>query len=238
METLKNTKVGKIVAQNFRTARVFSAYGIDFCCRGGITLEQACQNHQVDVEKIALDLQKEWEIADEFQYEKFNLPELITHIIGVHHKYVKDNMPVLMGYLNKVSSVHGERHPELHDIRQIFSEIANELSAHLQKEEMVLFPYIQAISENPNTPPPMFGHIQNPIQMMQNEHESAGDQLQQIAQLSNNYTPPADACQTYRVAFAMLEAFEKDLHLHIHLENNILFPKAIQVFEKMEFSLA
>jgi len=231
METLKNTKVGKIVAQNFRTAKIFTNYGIDFCCRGGISLEQACQNHQVDVEKIATDLIKAVQIPDDFQYNQMNASQLVEHIVSVHHKYVTENIPVLMAYLAKVSNVHGERHPELKEINTIFIEIANELREHLKKEEMILFPYIVQLDKEKSATGAFFGHIQNPIAMMEHEHETVGDLFAKIAQLTNHYVVPADACQTYRVSFSMLDAFEKDLHLHIHLENNLLFPIAKQLYE-------
>ncbi|HUF09172.1 MAG TPA: hemerythrin domain-containing protein [Rhodothermales bacterium] len=167
----------------------------------------------------------------EVDFESMSPPELIAHIVKVHHAYVETTIPVLRAYLSKLSSVHGERHPELHQIRYLFDETAGALTAHMKKEEFILFPFINRMFRSTEpVPEPHFGHIDNPISMMEHEHAMEGKRFAQIAALSEDYTPPPDGCQTYRVAFAVLDEFEKDLHKHIHLENNILSPKARRAY--------
>jgi regulator of cell morphogenesis and NO signaling len=234
IQELENKKVGGIVAENFKTAQVFTKYGIDFCCKGGISLKQACDNKGVDINQVTQDLQKAAILPEETHYVDFGLSQLIDHIINNHHHYVENTFPVLNVYLQKLAKVHGERHPELHEIKDEFLKASEALVSHMRKEELVLFPYIKAMEEARNNHYPLsaphFGHIDNPIHMMEEEHDTEGERFRKISALSNVYTPPADGCQTYKVAFAMLQEFEEDLHTHIHLENNILFPKAIELF--------
>ncbi len=237
MENLATTKVSKIVAQNYQTAKVFTTYGIDFCCNGGIALADACRDKRVNVQHVIDQVNEMLKTADVLDFGTMSLPDLIKHIVNVHHTYVTDTIPVLEAYLTKLSVVHGERHPELHQIKALFHETAGALTAHMKKEEFILFPYINAMcSAQENDYPlsePHFGHIDNPIAMMEHEHSTEGDRFREIAALTNGYTAPADGCQTYRVAFAVLDEFEKDLHKHIHLENNILFPKAKTLFTEL-----
>lgn len=238
MQDLANTKVSKIVAKNFKTAKVFSAYGIDFCCNGGIPLSEACEQKSIDLQQVVDQLQVALAEPQSVDYLSMNMSDLADHIVTVHHGYVNQTMPILRAYLDKLSRVHGERHPELHQIRQLFEETVGNLTMHMKKEELILFPYIQTMNTAQHNghelPKPHFGHINNPIHMMQEEHETEGARLREIAQLTNNYTCPSDGCQTYRVAFAVLDEFEKDLHTHIHLENNILFPRALELFAQMQ----
>jgi regulator of cell morphogenesis and NO signaling len=146
---------------------------------------------------------------------------------------VEEKLPILKQYLHKLCQVHGERHPELFEINEEFSQSAGELAAHMKKEEFILFPHIRKMvmtrKDKTQLDVPNFGTVQNPVQMMMDEHTTEGDRFEKIAMLSNKYTPPADGCNTYRVTYALLNEFEEDLHLHIHLENNILFPKAIEM---------
>jgi regulator of cell morphogenesis and NO signaling len=233
-QLMTQKKVGGIVASNFKTAKVFTSYGIDFCCKGGISLEEACANKGVDMDQVLKELAKASKIPEEVVYASLSPSELITHIINNHHQYVENTLPILTSYLQKLATVHGERHPEILEIRDEFQAAAEALSQHMRKEELILFPYIKAMEEarNNNFPlsVPHFGHINNPIQMMEEEHDTEGERFRTISKLSSNYNPPADGCQTYKVAFAMLKEFEEDLHTHIHLENNILFPAAISLF--------
>lgn len=237
MENLATTKVSKIVAQNYQTAKVFTAYGIDFCCNGAIPLADACREKKVDVQQVIDQVKDMLKTTDTVDFNALSLPSLIKHIVNVHHKYVADTLPVLEAHLTKLAVVHGQRHPELNKIKGLFHETAGALTAHMKKEEFILFPYINAMcSATENKYPlaePHFGHINNPISMMEHEHSTEGDRFGEIAALSNNYTSPADGCQTYSVAFAVLDEFEKDLHKHIHLENNILFPKAKKIFRQL-----
>lgn len=237
MNEIAEKKVGSIVAENFRTAKIFTDYGIDFCCKGGIKLSDACEKKGVNVEEISALLEQIVKQKDETHYQDFGMTDLVDHIVGVHHKYVETTIPALKFYLDKIAKVHGDNHPELLVIRDEFFNTADALTAHMKKEEFILFPYIKAMEAarigNFPLSPAHFGDIENPIAMMEEEHETEGDRFRKISELSNNYTPPADACQTYKVAFAMLQEFENDLHTHIHLENNILFPEAKEAFSSM-----
>lgn len=237
METLINTKVSKIVAQNYKTASVFTRYGIDFCCNGGIPLKKACEDKQLDPTKVVDEVQAALGIPEETDYNQLSLTQLVNHIVSKHHSYVEATIPVLQAYLSKLCKVHGERHPELFEINQLFDGAAGALTAHMKKEEFILFPFIKSLEEASNKGYPLsephFGHIDNPIHMMEEEHSTEGERFREIARLSNNYQAPADGCQTYQVAYAVLSEFEQDLHLHIHLENNVLFPKSQELFRKL-----
>jgi regulator of cell morphogenesis and NO signaling len=235
MENLAEKKVGRIVADNFRTAQVFSQYGIDFCCKGGITLQAACELNGASVDSVLNDLEKTMTSPEEVHFKDFGMTDLIEYIVNMHHRYVEKTIPALKAYLQKLEHVHGDRHPELFEIRRLFFEAADALTVHMKKEELILFPYIKAMEEAYKSHFPLskphFGHIENPIHMMEDDHSAEGERFRIISELSHGYTPPRDGCQTYRVAFAMLEEFEYDLHTHIHLENNILFPKALEAFD-------
>lgn len=237
MDQLAEKKVGRIVADNFRTAKVFTEYGIDFCCKGGVNLSEACETRGLSTEKVIEELVQVFQTADSTDYLGMGMGELVDHILKVHHKYVEDTIPALKVYLDKINRVHGDRHPELEEVKTQFFAAADALTVHMKKEEFILFPYIKAMEDAIRNDYPLsvphFGHIDNPIAMMEEEHDTEGERFRKISALTDKYTPPADACQTYRVAFAMLEEFENDLHTHIHLENNILFPVAQQVFEKI-----
>lgn len=234
MSTLTNQNVSQIVASNYQTAKVFSRYGIDFCCKGGIPLSKACLDKDINITEIIEALEDAMRLTNADEPSHTDLVVLIEHIETVHHKYVKETIRVLQPYLNKVQIVHSDRHPELNIIVDEFSQCAQELSAHMMKEELVLFPYIKAMYESKKKgfvlAKPHFGHVDNPIRMMEHEHVTEGERFQRIAELTDGYTPPKDACQTYRVAFSMLKEFEADLHRHIHLENNVLFTAARQLF--------
>lgn len=237
MKNLATTKVGKIVAQNFKTAKVFTDHSIDFCCNGGISLNQACENQKVDLNAIIDELKAALAIPGMDNYGVMCMDELVDYIENIHHTYVRNTMPALLTYLKKIAQVHGEEHPELLVVRDLFEQSAKELISHMQKEEQVLFPYIKAMANAEKAKfslsAPHFGNVKNPITVMEQEHQNEGDRFKKIAALTNQYTTPKDGCQTYRVAFSMLQEFEQDLHKHIHLENNILFPKAMKAFESI-----
>jgi len=200
-------------------------------------LAQACEQHQVDLDKITKEIEAALTLPETENFRAMPMEQLADYIEKTHHTYVRNTMPALMTYLEKAARVHGERHPELLEVRDLFEQSALELNQHMMKEEQILFPYIKAMSASfKNGYPlsaPHFGHLKNPIAMMEAEHEQEGDRFKKIAMLTNNYVPPKDACQTYRVAFSMLQEFEADLHKHIHLENNILFPSVIVSFEQV-----
>ncbi len=224
--------IGDFVAENFRTAEVFKKYHIDFCCKGGRTVEEACDNKKVSPEQIYQELE---EIAnrksEDIDFNSWPLDLLADYVEKTHHKYVEEKSAMLIPYLNKLCKVHGERHPELFEINELFIGSAQDLAAHMKKEELILFPFIKQMVEakkNCETlPVPRFGTVENPVAMMKHEHEAEGERFVKIAELTNDYEFPDDACGTYQVTYKMLEDFQNDLHKHIHLENNILFPKAI-----------
>lgn len=228
-----NEIVADLVTENYKTAEVFKKHGIDFCCGGRISINEACENAGVDIAQLeqelaAINLKNKNGSLD---FNEMPLDELIDHIIEVHHGYVAENIPLLLEFTQKIAEVHGETNPELKNIFELFYGVAGELQQHMMKEERILFPYLKCMV-NPEKYQNAagcghFASVQHPINMMEHEHESAGEALRQIRALSDNFTLPAHACNTYRVTFEKLQEFEDDLHRHIHLENNILFPKAI-----------
>ncbi|MBK8567437.1 MAG: iron-sulfur cluster repair di-iron protein [Saprospiraceae bacterium] len=223
--------IGEIVAADYRTATVFKAHGIDFCCKGGRSVSEVCESKNLDPQ-VLLEAVRQAAASTEqpsADYHRWPLDLLADYVEKKHHRYVATKSPELMQYLNKLCKVHGERHPELFDIRDEFASMASELASHMQKEELVLFPFVRKLATEQQPAPPPFGTVQNPIRMMMHEHSVEGDRLARITELTSGYTAPADGCTTYRVAFAMLREFEEDLHHHIHLENNIMFPRAIQL---------
>ena len=234
MIILESKTVAETVTENIKTADVFKKYGIDFCCGGGISIEKVCANKKIDVSFLLKDLEAvDSTVSRAYNYDAWELDFLIDHIINVHHSYVLESMPILLEYVAKVAKVHGHHYTEVIKINELVLEVAKELIVHLEKEEVILFPFVkqltQAKKEGNQAPKPHFGTVGNPIQMMEQEHENAGDIFKEIATLSNNYTPPKEACNTFRALYAKLDEFEQDLHQHIHLENNILFPKAIKL---------
>mgnify|MGYP003586661795 FL=1 len=224
--------IGDFVAENFRTAEVFKKYNIDFCCKGGRTVEEACDKKKVSPEEIYRELE---EVAnrksEDIDFNSWPLDLLADYVEKTHHRYVEEKSAMLIPYLNKLCKVHGERHPELFEINELFIGSAQDLAAHMKKEELILFPFIKQMVEAKKNgeplPAPRFGTVENPVAMMKHEHEAEGERFVKIAELTNNYEFPDDACGTYQVTYRMLEDFQNDLHKHIHLENNILFPKAI-----------
>lgn len=230
MITKENT-VAEIVSQNIKTADVFKKNGIDFCCGGGISLEKVCSKLDINFTTLKQELEQVNNSSQKVvDYNNWELSFLIDHIINIHHVYVSDAIKIIYQYANKVAKVHGHHYKEVVEINDLFLEVANELTFHMQKEEKVLFPYIKKLvaaeNENSSLEIPHFGSVKNPISMMEEEHENAGDIFKKIAKLSNNYTPPEEACNTFKALYAKLQEFEEDLHQHIHLENNILHPKA------------
>lgn len=236
---LKERTVGQIVTEDYRSAQVFRNFGLDFCCGGNMTIEEACTKKEIDPQKVREALRSLDEKNGEKQhnYNEWSLDFLVDYIVNNHHKYTRSKLPEIGIYAKKVAKVHGERHEELKEIYYEFTMLHTEIFNHLDKEERILFPYIKKLveaeksGEQPDTPE--FGMAANPISMMEEEHDEAGTSMAKIRKLSNDFTPPEDACTTYRVLFENLEGFEKDLHKHVHLENNILFPKALELEKKL-----
>lgn len=238
IQTIKSNEVaptiGEMVAEDYRKAEVFARFGIDFCCGGKDPLVETCIKKGIDMNEVELALKKLEEKVQQaisHDYTSWDLDFLADFIVNTHHKYVEAALPHLDELSTKVANVHGSEHPEVLEIAALYRAIADELRMHMQKEENILFPFIKQMAEakrnNTSCKPAPFGSIKNPINMMELEHESAGGNMQSINELSNGYTLPAEACNTFKVLYASLEEFEKDLHRHIHLENHILFPKAI-----------
>lgn len=237
MNITKETIVGELVANDYRTASVFKNSKIDFCCNGNRTIEEACTQKKIESDELIEQLNNvvHQQKDSGVDYKSWPLDLLADYIEKKHHRYVEAKILEITPFLEKVVRVHGEHHPELKEVEQLFKASAGELTAHMKKEEMILFPFVRKMMEAQqahNTLQPHFGTVQNPIRMMMHEHENEGERFRKIAALTDNYNPPADACNTYKVTFALLKEFEEDLHLHIHLENNILFPKSILLEEK------
>lgn len=231
MDFTGDTAVGDIVAADFRAAAVFDEFGIDFCCGGRNTLAEACRKRNQDPEAVLAALTRGCSmqgIAPRF--DEWPLDSLIAHIVGTHHTFVKQALPSLVAHTRKVAAVHGGNHPEMHQVARLTQRIADEMYSHMMKEEQILFPCITAAAaaraSGRPVPEAPFSSIDRPIEMMEAEHEVAGGAMAEIRALTGNYVPPRNACTTYRITLLELEAFERDLHTHVHLENNILFPKA------------
>lgn len=233
MSITKETIIGQLVANDYRTASIFKQKGIDFCCNGNRTIENACIKKGIVATTLIDELTEITTLKrdGEIDYKSWPIDLLADYIEKKHHRYVESKIVEIIPFLDKVMRVHGGHHPELLEIGKLFKASAAELTEHMKKEEQVLFPYVRRMVEVNEVNAP-FGTIQNPIRIMMHEHEAEGDRFRKIAELSNNYTPPADACNTYKVTFHLLKEFEEDLHLHIHLENNILFPKSIAMEQK------
>ncbi len=230
--------LGQIAAKDLRKAEIFKKYGLDFCCGGKKTVKQACAEKGLDVTKIEQELQQANEnpATRPLPYGDWGLDFLADYIVNTHHSYVKKSLPDIRAYAAKVAQVHGVHHPELTAVLQLVEEVNRELTSHMLKEEKVLFPFIKDLVAAGNNEKPIqaahFGTVQNPINMMEMEHEMVGKNMEEIRTLTNNYTLPEDACASYSLLFRMLDEFENDLHIHIHLENNILFPKALDIEKK------
>ncbi len=242
MENIIDKTIGEMVAEDYRLAKVFKKYRIDFCCRGNRSLQEVANKNNLEIEILQRDLeavQQENNTDSGMNFKSWPLDLVTDYIEKKHHRYVTQTIPVLQLYLKKLSRVHGERHPELFVIEEHFNASAEELAKHMKKEEQILFPWIrkmvQAQQNQDVLETPHFNSVQNPITCMMQEHDNEGERFREIAKQSNNYTPPSDACNTYKVAYALLQEFEEDLHRHIHLENNILFPKAKTMEEVLNY---
>ena len=234
-QELVTLSLKEIVTHDFHAAAVFEKYSLDFCCHGGKTIDEACKEKGVRSEKVLIEL-KELESQPQgssVRYGDWGVDLLVEFIVRNHHAYVTKMVPVISAHTQKVASVHGARHPEVIQIAAHFEAVAQDLLQHMQKEERILFPRMKELARSKESghqlAPSPFGSLQNPIRMMEMEHASAGDEMGAIRQLSSGYAPPDDACTTYRISYQELRDFELDLHQHVHLENNILFPKAIQL---------
>lgn len=235
METMEllQQKVGDVVAKDYRTATIFKKHGIDFCCGGGKSIEEVCKQKNLNPEELVkelMDVEKQ-KPTTQNNYDEWDLSFLADYIVNVHHKYVEETIPHLLEFSKKVAKVHGNSNPEVIRVQELVQDSVNELVPHMKKEELVLFPYIKklenAIKQHNSKPQAPFGMVENPIRMMLYEHDTVGNYFKEMETITNQFTPPEYACNTYRVLYAKLKEFYEDLILHTHLENNIMFPKAI-----------
>ncbi len=238
MENIDKKTVAEIVTENIKTADIFKKNKIDFCCGGDVLVQEICAKKGVDYAALKEELENfETEPTGAQDYNTWDLDFLTDYIINTHHKYVKEATDLIIQYSDKVAKVHGHHYIETVKINILFHQLAKEMKEHMHKEEAILFPYIKKMAkakkEDSSLTPPAFGTINNPINMMEEEHTGAGDILVEIANLSSNFTPPDSACNTYRVLYSKLEEYQNDLFQHIHLENNILFPKAIKLEQEL-----
>ncbi len=235
MQITKDNIVGELVSLNYKAADVFSQYGIDFCCAGNISLDRAASKHEVSVDELVGKLEDVFSVKDVESdlISRLPLDALIDHIVENHHQYIRDNVNVVPQYVNKVAEVHGGRHPEMVEVKALFDEACAELSSHIVKEEEILFPYIKELvaaqKEGRKPAQAPFGSVGSPIEAMMAEHADEGERFRQISELTNGYQLPLGGCTTFRVSLEKLKEFETDLHRHIHLENNILFIKALEL---------
>lgn len=234
-----NQIIGELVAQDYRAATVFKNHGIDFCCQGNRTISEACETDNAVLESVLTDLNNASKTVEgkATDYQSWPLDLLADYISKTHHRYVRQKGPEILPYLEKICRVHGGHHPELHVVLEHFKETVKEMAEHMEEEESYVFPLIKDIEKAAET-----GEISeslkettlgSPIQKMMDEHLAEGDRFREIEKLTNGYTNPPDGCNTYHVTLQLLKEFEADLHLHIHLENNILFPRAIELEQKL-----
>jgi regulator of cell morphogenesis and NO signaling len=239
MTATREMTIRDIVADDFRAAAVFQRHGIDFCCKGNRSIEEACRGKSVTAERILE------EVTDATaapavggpRFGSWDVGMLAAYIVANHHAFVRQALPILQTHTKKIAAVHGAGHPELQEIAVLVDGIAAEMASHMMKEEEILFPYVTGLGaasrgEGPHPSAP-FSTVISPIRMMEMEHESVGDATARIRALTDGYRIPEDACPTYRICLQELDAFERDLHEHVHLENNILFPKA----KRLEFDI-
>jgi len=226
--------VGEIAAETPSTTREFEKLGIDYCCGGSRTLGEACASANIPVHEALARLEKSLASTQPGGVQDWQnqlLADLIAHITSTHHVFVREESPRIEALAAKVVGVHGKNHPELLQVQAIFAALSEELRVHLMKEEQVLFPHVYRMEESSlageAAPPAVFGTVLNPVRMMMQEHDGAGEALRSLRSVTHEYTLPADACISFRTLYQALQAFEADLHQHIHLENNILFPHAI-----------
>jgi regulator of cell morphogenesis and NO signaling len=237
MSVITEKTIRELALENPVATKVFERLGIDYCCGGNHTLEQACHAANIPVDQALKSLDEAQRSSPanstDRNWQREPLGDLVSHITNTHHKYTHDGIARLTPLFAKVCSVHGANHPELLELRDLFTGLTQELTVHLMKEEKVLFPYIirmeEAVIEKAPILPPPFGTVQNPVAMMEHEHDSAGHALRAMREISRGYISPPDACVSYQTLYKALAELEADLHQHIHLENNILFPRAIEM---------
>lgn len=229
--SISEMQIGEIVAKDIKFADVFLKHKIDFCCKGNKSLKEVTTNKNLDIEQIKNEI---FAMLDNCKNndENLSMSQIIEVIVKKHHTFVRENSQEINTLLVKLVKVHGDTHPYLRQVKDMFLESTVELEHHMFKEENLLFPYIielenALLSEKPITPP-FFGTVLNPIERMREEHSIEGDRFEEISKITNNFTPPSDACNTFKLTYYKLNEFVNDLYHHIHLENNILFKQALE----------
>jgi regulator of cell morphogenesis and NO signaling len=235
LDIRRETKVNEVALSSTGAKQILEKAGVDYCCGGEKSLREACAESKVSFDELMIRLQETAGQSSpaEAKWTMQPLNELTRHIVDKHHGYVREAILQIRPLLAKVKAKHEARHSELSSIESAFRSMADEMIAHMQKEEQILFPYIDslahAVAQNRTPEPPLFGTVRNPIQVMIQEHDSAGDLAKQIRNATSNYAPPADACPSFSKLYRQLQEFEADLHEHVHLENNVLFPRAMEM---------
>ena len=238
-KNFSNKKIKEMVNENFHLAELFEKYGIDFCCKGDRFIEDVLTEKKISKPMFWDELNNFnlSSIAVDENYSNWEIEKLIQHIVDTHHAYVRNAIPQISMHLQKVVKAQGKKYVFLEEVENVFSSVAEEMTSHMMKEERILFPLIVYLTKSRQfkEKPKMrgFGTVQNPIRQMVAEHDSAGNAMERIRTLTKNYMIPSDACSTFKVTYKELEEFEKDLHKHVHLENNILFPRAIELEDRL-----
>ncbi len=220
--------VGELVKQRPARSRIFEKFKIDYCCGGKIPLAEACEKRGVDPESVLQAISDDETTLGSFvDADAMSLTELADHIVATHHDHLREELPRLDFMTRKVAAVHGDGEPRLQQIREVFVAFNDELTHHMEKEEQVLFPMIRVIDTANSAPEFHCGSLATPIQVMESEHDNAGNALEQFRELTDDYTPPEWACNTFRALYNGLAELEQNMHQHVHKENNVLFPKAL-----------
>ncbi len=236
MQLQENRTVRELVSANPGAAWILEQFGIDYCCGGEKSLAEACSTAKVKMDEVAEALDRPQAQSTERDWQEASLGELARYIVEKHHGFTRQEIQRLQPLIAKVVNVHWANHIELEQIQTLFRGLAQEMTMHMMKEEHMLFPYIEqlemAVNRGCQPAPPRFGTVQNPVRMMMMEHDSAEQVLRNMREVANGYSLPEDACLSYRMLYSALQEFEADLHQHIHLENNILFPRAVEMESK------
>lgn len=232
--TMTHRTVGQLVAERPRRAAIFEQLGIDYCCRGNRPLDEVCEERGIDPQRVLESLD-----ADEAQRAELNemdwqtapLADLADHIQRQHHAYLRNELPRLDALLERVIEAHGQRHPELKLLRRVFRSLVNGLIPHMIKEECVVFPAIRRCERGDGRSAAAMAELRRAIRLMQGEHDDVGVKLSDMRDVCDDYQVPTDACRSWRALIAGLAALEADVHVHVHKENNILFPRAIEMLK-------
>lgn len=233
--SLADRRLADLVSEDARAATILETYGLDFCCNGTRTLDDACRERGVATPTVAAALAELGPPADSDRLppDFAELDRLTRHIVDTHHKYVRDTIPVVLGWLDRLVERHGGHHPELREVRSVFQTLAADMMSHMAKEETLLFPAIDELAREQRVgghlPAGPFATILHPVRVMEDDHQLAAGLLERLRDVTSGYQVPADGCATYKACYAELSRFEQDLHRHVHLENHVLFPKALEI---------